>query len=135
MFDPSLMPIVAVVFGAIAFSAVVVGLFYPYLSGDRKKDQRIANVTDTRAKKVASRTAADVTATRKKAVAESLKDIDSRKKQIAERPTLRVRLQRGGLDIEPRQYWMAAAGLGISLGLLVYMMLLKGLPPSRRSSD
>jgi tight adherence protein B len=70
--------------------------------------ERIQNVTASRTKKVAARSAAEVTNSRRKAVAETLKELDSRRKKT-EKKSLRARLAQAGLDIEPQQYWIASA--------------------------
>ncbi len=113
--DGSMMPLLTALVAAVAFAAVVYTFMYPYISADRMKDQRVANVSESRTKKLSTRSAAEIAANRKKQVAESLKDIESRKK-AKEKLTLRLRLERAGLDIEPRIYWIAS---GVSAVLSV----------------
>jgi tight adherence protein B len=106
--DAGMMPLLTALVAAVAFAAVAYAFMYPYISSDRLKDKRVANVTELRSKKLATRSAADLAASRKKQVADSLKDIESRQK-AREKVTLRLRLERAGLDIEPRTYWIASA--------------------------
>lgn len=93
---------------AMALAAIVFIFVEPYLSGAKKAEKRISNVTENRAKKLAVRSAADVAATRKKAVADTLKDIEKRQ-QASEKLSLRKRLQRAGIDATEKHFWIASA--------------------------
>ncbi len=109
--------LIGCVFAAIAFT-----LAYPFLSGDRQAEKRMASVTDTRVKKSSARSAADVAANRKKQVADSLRDIEARQK-AKERITLRTRLQRAGLDADPKSFWIASAISGIVCTMAIYLSM------------
>ncbi len=122
MFDPETMPILVALLAAGAFAGVVFALFYPYLSGDKQKDKRIASVTESRAKKSNVRTVADVAAQRKKQVSETLKDLEVRKK-AQKKVTLRLKLERAGLDTEPQAYWIASIISGVVCAALAYLSL------------
>ena len=110
------------IMSAAAFAAVVFTVMYPYLSGDREKERRIASVTESQAKKVSTRTAADIAASRKKQVSETLKDIETRQK-AKEKVTLRLKLQRAGLSPEPRNFWIASAVSGLICAALAFTLL------------
>ena len=86
MDSPELMQLGVALLAAIAFAAVVFAIIQPLVSGDRQKDKRVSDVTESRTKKVASRTAAEVAASRRKAVSDTLKDIDTRQKSQGEGP-------------------------------------------------
>lgn len=119
--------LLAVLLGAAAFAAVVFALLYPYLSGDRQADKRVASITDTRGpKSAASRSAAEIAANRKKQVENSLKDIENRQK-ASEKVSLRVKLQQAGYDAEPKSFWIASAVCGLVCALAV---LISGMSPS-----
>jgi tight adherence protein B len=113
MLDPSLMPIAVALLAAAAFSGVVYVVMYPYISGASQTEKRLASVTESRAKKVATRSAAEIAANRKKQVTETLKDLESRQR-TKEKVTLRLKLQRAGLDIQPKTYWIASAISGLA---------------------
>ena len=106
---------------ALGIAGLVMALVYPMIMRENSAE-RIQSATASRSKKVATRGAADVTASRKKAVAETLKDIDNRKKKT-EKASLRSRLQQAGLDAEPREYWIASAILGVVLASVIYFSL------------
>ena len=75
----SLLPLLTALVSATAFASIVYVIMYPYISGDRTREKRLASVTESRAKKVATRSAAEITASRKKQVADFLKDLETRR--------------------------------------------------------
>jgi tight adherence protein B len=81
-------------------------------------------VSENRARNAASR-AGDLGVNRRKAVADTLRDLEERQR-AAEKASLRLRLQRAGLSITPKVYWLISALFGLCLALLVHVML----PPS-----
>jgi len=56
---------------------------------------------------------------RRRQVADTLKELEDRQK-AKEKITLRMRLQRAGLDITPKAFWIASAVSGILIGGLVF---------------
>lgn len=123
MADGDMIQMLVALLAAAAFAGVVFALLYPYISGDKQKEKRVASVTETRTKKsTSSRTAADIAAQRKKQVTESLKDMESRAKS-RQKVSLRTRLEQAGLDAEPRSYWIASfiCGAVCALGVLLSM--------------
>ena len=113
MLDPETFDLVVWGLVALAISAVLLVILYPFVMAENVSS-RIQTATTSRTKKVAARSAADVTANRKKAVSEPLKEIDIRKKK-AEKPSLRTRLQQAGLDMDTNAYWTSSAILGAIL--------------------
>jgi tight adherence protein B len=108
MLDAGLMPLLTALTAAVALSAIVFTFTYPYFSGETQKEKRFASVTESRAKKVATRSAAEVAASRKKQVSETLKEIETRQK-AKEKATIRVQLMRAGLEQDPKNFWIASA--------------------------
>lgn len=117
-----MMPLLAALVAAIAIAAIAYAVLYPYISSDRLKDKRVASVTEHRATKLATRSAAELAASRRKQVAESLKDIEKRQK-ARDKVTLRLRLERAGLDVEPRTYWIASAISAVATAVLATSLL------------
>jgi tight adherence protein B len=111
---------------AIAFLAAVSvgGLFYvfiyPIVSGEAKVEKRREALTSGAAQRRASERIADVTASRKKAVSESLKELEE-KENASKRVSLQDMISRAGLTITPRQFHMWSAGLGLGLGFLAFV--------------
>jgi tight adherence protein B len=123
MADAEMMTILVALLAAAAFAGVIFTLIYPYVSGEKQTEKRVASVTEVRVKKSSSgRTAADIAAQRKKQVADSLKDMESRAKS-REKVSLRTRLEQAGLDVEPRSFWIASmiCGALCAAGVLASM--------------
>jgi tight adherence protein B len=104
----------------IAAASLIFAIIYPWFGGDQAADKRIASVTETRAVKVAARNAADVAANRRKQVSDKLKELEDRQKRN-EKVTLRLRLQRAGLDIPPQTFWIASAVCGVVCATAVFL--------------
>ena len=109
---------------ALAFGGIIYALAYPYFSGDRQKDRRVESVAGVRARKLTG-VAAEIQSSRKKSVADSLKEMEDRQK-ADKKVTMGLRLIRAGLNRTPRDFYMASAVLGGLLGAV--SLLLLGLP-------
>lgn len=119
MLDASIAPIAFVGLVAIAIAGVVYALIMPYISGEREKDKRVQGVTDSRTRKLGT-IASDQQSSRKKSVADTLKEIDSRSK-AKEKVTLRLQLQRAGLQVTPRDFYIASAISGVISFAIVFI--------------
>jgi tight adherence protein B len=106
---------------ACAVSALVFALLYPYFSADRKGEMRLRGLSEGSGPN-AGQAARDMAANRRKQVTESLKELESRQKAL-EKVTLRLRLQRAGIDVTPKVYWLASAAFGLTLALIVNLTL------------
>lgn len=107
---------------AMAIGALVFVVLFPYFSGDREKEKRFRVVTQHTTRTLASQATADTAGNRRRAVTETLKELESRQK-AKEKLTLRIRLQRAGLDITPKVFWLASVLCGLVFALLVIMSL------------
>ena len=108
--------LVAVAIGAVAFS-----LLFPYFSGEKQVEKRRLKVVESRAERVARASQAEQASNRRKAVAETLKEIDDRQKS-KQKLSLRLRLQRAGLDVTPRAFWMASVISGVVCAILMFLL-------------
>lgn len=117
LFDPQM---IVMLLAAIAFAAIVLVMVQPYLDTERAR-QRVATATEARTKKVANKTAADNAANRRKAVAETLKDIESRRAN--ERISLAMKLQQAGLNTTPKSFWTVSAGAGAALAFATFLAM------------
>lgn len=113
---------------ATAVGALALALLWPMLSGESQEDQRKRQVTEARSARVAARVASETNSTRRKAVADSLRDIENRNK-ANKRVTLQMRLQRAGLSMTPRTYWL----ISVAIGVILTTACLVFLPPSALS--
>jgi len=110
MAEIGLPPVVVPALIALTIACLVLAVIYPYVSGDRQREKRVETVTSNRARKLGA--AADAQNNRKRSVADSLKEMESRQK-AKEKVTMRLRLQRAGLDISPRDFYVASLISGV----------------------
>ena len=106
---------------ALSIGAIVFLLVNPFFSGERRTDKRIQGVTESRSRIGASgKSQVELTQNRRKQVSETLQELEQRQK-AREKVTLRLRLERAGVEIPPRTYWIASVicGLLFAAGILV----------------
>jgi tight adherence protein B len=105
---------------AASMGAVVFLLVNPYFSGERRADKRVQGVTENRARRSAGKSQADAAQNRRRQVTESLQELEEREK-ARKKTTLRQRLERAGLEVTPRNYWIASAVCGLLIGLSIWL--------------
>lgn len=120
MVDHALLSFLAPLLAALAFAGGVYALAYPYFSADREKDRRLESVSG-RSRKVGG-ALAEIQSSRKKSVADTLKEMDDRQK-AKKKITMGLRLERAGLRQSPRDFYILSATLGIVLGGLSFNFL------------
>ncbi len=113
--------VLAAALAACAVSALVFVFVYPYFSADRTGELRLRGLSEGSGPN-ALQVARDLAANRRKAVSESLKELESRQ-QALEKVSLRLRLQRAGINVTPKVYWLASAVCGLTLALMVDLTL------------
>lgn len=118
--------LMAVLFGACAVAAIAFAIAWPYLSGEKTAEKRIAAVTEARKVRTTRNLQQEQLSQRKQQVADSLKDIENKQK-AREKLSLRVRLQRAGLDVTPQAYWIASGVAGLVTAVAAF--LFAGAPP------
>jgi tight adherence protein B len=104
---------------ALAVGALAYAFLYPYFSGERESETRVRNVVNPKRDTL---TPLEQAASRRKSVAHTLQDMEDRQKAAA-RISLRLRLERAGLDITPRTFWLASVVCGAVLGCIVMVWL------------
>jgi tight adherence protein B len=109
----------AALLAALAVSALAYAFLFPYFSGEREKDSRLKGIIEAKRELLSP---LDPGASRRKSVADTLKDMENRQK-AAERISLRLRLERAGLDITPRMFWVLSVVCGILLATAVMFSL------------
>ncbi|MEO8421107.1 MAG: type II secretion system F family protein, partial [Hyphomicrobium sp.] len=123
MSETDLVSFAAAMLAALAVGALAYVFLQPYFSRDREKDARLKGLTEPKGRE--SMSALEQAASRRKSVSDTLKDMEIRQK-AAEKVTLRLRLERAGLDITPRVYWLASVACGTILAFIVTMALPSG---------
>jgi len=106
---------------AVAFAGGVYALAYPYFAADRQKSKRVESVAGARARK-AGGALAEIQSSRKKSVADTLKEMDDRRK-ADKNVTMGLRLERAGLKQTPRDFYIVSATVGIVLGGIAHSIL------------
>ncbi len=117
--DGNVASLIAALLGAVAISALAYALIYPYIAGDRETAERMKGVVEPRR---TGPTPLEQATSRRKSVAETLKQIEDRQK-ASEKVSLRLRLARAGLDIKPRTFWLSSIACGLVIALLVVLLL------------
>ncbi len=110
----------------IAIGGVVWVFVYPYLSGEKKAERRMASVA--RAEPISRPTRSAGGRSRREQVEGTLKVIEERRKKF-KRPPLSVRLKQAGLSWSKRRFMITAGALGVG-GFVVMMVLRTGLLPA-----
>ncbi len=105
---------------AIAVGGVAYVFIYPLLSGERRVEQRMRDVSTMEADAHRSRKSADPTAKRRQQVEDSLQQIEDRRKRSS-RPPLSVRLQQSGLTWTKRQFWITNVIAGLFAAIVAWI--------------
>jgi tight adherence protein B len=111
---------------AVAIGGVAWVFIYPYLSGEKKTERRMASVS--RSEPIAARPARAAQKSRREQVEGTLKDIEERRKK-AKRVPLSIRLTQAGLSWSKRRFTITAAVLGIG-AFAVMLVFGTGLLPA-----
>src|SRR5262249_3648202 len=114
MLDSGLMAYLVPVLASLAFAGAVFAFAYPYFSADRQKDKRLESLMGARTRRINSGSA-DANSSRKKSVADTLKEMEDRQK-ANKKATMAVRLLRAGLKRSPRDFYLASAASGVLFG-------------------
>lgn len=121
MFSPAVVQLALFAMIAIALGGVGYVAAAPFLSGERRVARRLNTVT-SRSKATQPRGKAADPANKKKQVQETLKEIEDKRKQLKKRATLKQLIGQAGLDIPVRTYFVASAGFGLVIALLVAVL-------------
>lgn len=124
MLEGDTTPLLIGLLAALALTVIVYALFAPYLSGEKQAEKRVQDATEKKTRAIRG-TTPDIAASRKKAVADTLKDLEDQQKN--QKISLRLRLERAGLDVAPKSYWIASVGIGVALAALSFV-LMPGVP-------
>ena len=119
--------LLGLLFGAIAVGGLALMLMWPWLSGEKSTEKRIANVTENRQKRTTRVIQQEQLNSRKQQVADTLKDLEAKQNKKEKLP-LRVRLQRAGLDITPKAFWIASGVSGLAFGVAI-LVFVSNAPP------
>lgn len=111
-----------IIFGIAMLAAVCIGAVgFVFVGGESKSSQRMARVAGNERPKArrAGESEVDSADKRRKQVQETLKTLEERQKQEKEKITLRVRIERAGLDLTPRSFYMLSATAGMTCAAIL----------------
>lgn len=111
--------IAVVVLVGIAVAGLMYALIYPYLSGEIKAQKRTAALTTARTDRTATTKGVDP-AKRRKAIAESLKEIENQNKK--KRITLEQKITQAGLNWTREAFLIGSLVFGLLFAGLVYVV-------------
>jgi tight adherence protein B len=108
--------------GIALLSAICIGgVGFAFVGGESKSQKRVARVTRVgKARLTPTENETDNSEKRRKQVQDTLKDLEAKQREQKKRVPIRTRIERAGLDIEPRVFYIAS---GVA-GLVVMMILL-----------
>ncbi len=109
--DPNVLAIAAL--AAVAVGAIFYVFVYPLLSGEAKAEKRVEALSQNVQQRRAADRMAELTATRKKSVADSLKELEATE-TAKRRLTLQDKINQAGLTWEVRTFHLASIGLAVA---------------------
>jgi tight adherence protein B len=108
--------------GAISVVTIIFVLLNPLISGERRAEKRIQGVSEgTRAVRSGGNKIEEAANSRKQQVAQTLQDLDDKKKEV-QKVSMRQRLQRAGLDVDVRSFWIASGICGVVCAVLTLIL-------------
>jgi tight adherence protein B len=111
---------IAIIFMVVVSAAGVAWvLLQPYLSGEARVEKRMRSVQRSAAVKVARRNEVAETQKRRKAVKDSLSEVEAKQRERS-RPPLKIRLQQAGLGWTPRGFLIVSLVSGATIGLVAW---------------
>ncbi len=125
-----------IIFAIAILAALCIGAIgFVFVGGESKSQQRVARVTRAGNARLAPSAEGDVdnSEKRRKQMQETLKTLEDKQKEQKKRIPLKTRIERAGLDIEPRIFYIASAVCGLVMmlglklaGLSLFIALLGG---------
>jgi tight adherence protein B len=122
MLNADLVPLAAALLAAIAFGVVIYAVALPYLSGEKQAEKRLQVVTENKSNRVARRVQNEQASSRREAVSDTIKDLEERQKK-SEKISLRLRLERAGLAIEPRTFYILCVVTGLLVSVISFVAI------------
>ena len=106
---------------AVAIGAVFYALVYPYLSGEVKAEKRVQALGKDIKQVRAGERVSELNSSRKKSVADSLKELDSRESD-KRKLTLKDHLEQAGLSMDLKTFYMVSLGSGTLLAIVLFVL-------------
>jgi tight adherence protein B len=119
--------LVLIGFVALSVGGFLVGLLYPWLTGEAQVAKRVQTLSDKggrrdKAQGLRARLMAESKDSRRKQIQESLKQLEEAQKKRRRKLNLRTLLMQSGLDLSVRKFWIASIIFGVVLGLAIMLV-------------
>lgn len=116
-------PLVIALLSTVAVGGVAYVFLYPLLSGERRVEQRMKDITVAEIEEKRKRKSrnADPAASRRQQVEDSLKKLEERQKH-RKNPPLSVRITQAGLSIDKKTFMIVSGGTGLMAAFVTYFM-------------
>jgi len=126
-------------FVALSVGGFLVGLLYPWLTGEAQAAKRVHALSGDAARRdkvpgLRARLMAESKDSRRRQIQESLKQLEESERKRRRRLTLRTLLMQAGIDLSVQKFWAVSIVLGVVLALAVmiagaiwYVALIAGL--------
>ncbi len=105
---------------AISVGALFYVFVYPLLSGDAKAEKRVQALSQSGQQRRSAERLNEIAATRKKSVADSLKELDANE-AAKRRVTLQERIEQAGLAMPAKTFIIGSAGLGVFAAIATFI--------------
>jgi len=104
----------------VAVGGVVYVFIYPMISGEKRVEQRLKEISVDEIQAKRGRKTADATSSRRQQVEDTLKQLEARQKNV-KNPPIEVRLLQAGLTVSKKQYYIFSVVAGLLSFVLMYL--------------
>jgi tight adherence protein B len=123
MLQGNMAVIVIAIMGAVAFGGLAYVFLDPFLSGERRAQKRMRSLADGKRTSMRNR-AEELGERRRRNVQDSLKELEEKQKE-RRRADLRTMIERAGLTMSRRTFWLFSGVFGFAVAILT---LTAGIP-------
>lgn len=114
-------PLLIALLSTVAVGGVAYVFIYPMISGERRAEKRMKNITVAEIEEKRKRKTVDPTTSRRAQVEDTLKKLEERQKS-QKNPPLSARITQAGLSIDKRTFIIGSAALGFFAAFIGYFM-------------
>lgn len=112
--------------GALCVVVIAYVLISPYLTGEKRAEQRVQGIAEGARGARGALKNADPTSSRKKQVADTIADLEAKQK-ADQKVSLRQQIERAGLSVDVKAFYIASAVSGVVIFVLA-LVLAPGMP-------
>lgn len=116
------MVLIVSVLAATSLMGVAYAVFGDALTGKSRANRRLSAVSQGKRRGESTSAAADNSQQRRKAIQETLKEIEKEQKEQKKKITLRILIEQAGLEINVRMYWIISGICGLVFGVIGYFV-------------